>query len=255
MLQFQLMNPQERQTPGKNPAKQPAQPGPPATDTLSPKSWLGIAGLVLAILTPPIGLIVSIIAWRQIKKKSLRGKKLAIFGTIWGLIFSLPFLFLLWLFIIFGGFKSNGAQGAAKPFLVKVEQLGGKKICDNGDSGYGIDNNQPWYEVYYQIPDSPGLTDEIKGIANQEGYHLVKDSTAISQLQSQSDTALPGDDQFSSQADYLTGHNGNKILTVAINRQTSVALNCKSGQYGRKQATGNDAAILDINFQLPATNQ
>lgn len=258
MLQFQLMNPGEQQTSDKSRAKQTAQSEPVTADAPLRRSRLSIIGLVLAFLIPPLGMIVSMLAWHETKKKSLRGKKLAILGTVWGLVLSLPFLFFLWLFIYFGGFKGNGAQRAAKPFIVKIEQAGGKKICDNGDNGYGIDNNRPWYNVYYQMPDSSGLTNKIKNFASQEGYHLGKDleknTEDINQLLNQDETDLPGDEQLNTKSDYLTGRNGDKTLSITIYRQTSVALNCNSGQYGRKQATGSNTAILSIDFSLPETN-
>jgi hypothetical protein len=246
------MNPQEQPAPDTSQTQQPAQPEPPAVDKPAHSSRLSNIGLLLAILVPPLGAIVSIIAWWQISKKSLKGRKIAVFGTIWGLAFSLPFLYFSWFIVdISGGFHGNGAQSAAKPFLAKVEQAGGKKICENGDSGYGIDNNRPWYDAYYQIPDSSSLTNKIKNFANQTGYSLGTDKQAISQLQQNSLYALPGDEQFNPSTDYLTGNNGDKTLTVTINRRTSVTLNCSSGQYGRKQATGDTDAILDISFQLP----
>ncbi len=244
------MSPETKPAPDQPPPLEPA-----LTERAPlPRSKQSIIGFILAFVIPPLGAIISIIAWREIKQKSLRGKKLAVFGTIWGLAFTLPFLFFVWLFIVLGGLKGNGAQSASKPFIAQIKQAGGKKLCDNGDSGYGIDNTTQWYDAYYQIPNSPGLTNEIKGFASQDGYNVTKDTATIYQLQGKTD--LIPNEQFNSRSDYLIGHNGDKTLTITINRQISVPLYCSNvGTYGQKRATGNDTAILSIHFELPDTSR
>lgn len=218
-----------------------------------------IVGFVLAILLPPIGFVISILAWRKTARQTQKGKPLAILGTLLGFALSIPVLFFIWLlFALGGGFHGHGndAESASKPLVSQIKQLGGNKICDNGDSGYGIDNTQPWYQVYYQIPDNTNLTKEIKDAAMQDGYQLQENTAFINQLKGLPDANVGisepyGGEQFNPHSDYLTGKNDTKTLTITINRQASVALYCDVSGYGRKQQTGNSTAILNIYLGLP----
>lgn len=230
---------------------------PPAVNEGKPT--IAYVGLILAFLLPLAGLIVSIIARRRILERSLPGSNLALAGIIVGGVFtaiSAAFLgLMLWLFAALGGFHGNDAQGASKALTAQLAQIGGKKICSNGDSGYGIDNTKPWYEAYYEIPDTPGLTDKIKKIAASQGYQLRTNKQTIDQLQQDVEYSLPGDEQYNPSTDYLTGTSGDRDLTVQVNRDTAVSLACDSGQYGRKQAAGNGVVIVDISLSLPDTNR
>lgn len=266
------MEPQQNPQPVASPASPPVEPPTPtapppdgsggAPDN-SRKPNIVYVGFILALFLPIAGLIISIIAWRKVSKQSLPGKGLTIAGTIIGGILSLISLALfglaLFLFATLGGFHGNGAEDASKPLTKQLEQIGGKKICSNGDSGYGIDNITPWYDVYYQMPDGPELTSKVKSIAVGQGYQLTMDQDLTNQLKGLPDkdgvTSEPyGGEQFNPKSDYLKGSNGGKDLSITINRQTDVALYCNSGQYGRKQATGN-GAILSISLRLPDTQR
>lgn len=220
-------------------------------------SKLAIVGFILAIFVAPVGFITSIVAWRKIRKNSLRGKDLAIAGTIIGALLSLPFILFTWLIIALGGWHWNGNQAANdfKPIAKQVLEIGSVKLCDNGDSGYGIDNTTPWYQVYYIVPNTSGLTDKIMSIATSEGYNLNSNKAFINQLNGLPDQnglniAPYGGEQFNPNSEYLIGQSGSKTLKITINRQTQVALYCGVKDYGKKQPTGNNA-ILDFYLILP----
>lgn len=221
------------------------------------RSALSILSVVLAIVLPPIGLVTSILALRESKRRASKGKAIAIFGIVWGAIFTLPFIFFAWLFISFGGLKKNEAQTNLKPIMSKIEQLGGQKICKNGDSGYGIDNTKPWYQVYYQIPNSPDLTENIIDMARQQGYELKENTAYVNQLkgldQSGRIYSVNGRDEYSPQSNYLIAQKGDESLEVVINRNSSVGLRCDSGTYGREQTPGKNSPITSISLRLPST--
>lgn len=174
----------------------------------------------------------------------------------------LPFILFAWLFIALGAWHGNQAQKDFDPIARQIVDMGGTKLCNNGDSGYGIDNTTPWYQVYYTVPNTSDLTSEVKNIASQQEYQLSTDTNFINQLK-----GLPeqrgelegvyvtpyGDEQFNPKSDYLIGQSGNKSLKVTINRQTSVALYCGVEDYGKKQPTGSNA-ILDFSLTLPDRN-
>jgi hypothetical protein len=206
----------------------------------------------------PVGLIISIIAWRKIHKLSLGGKWLAVTGVVLGALFSLPLLGFVWLFMALGAWHGNQAQKDFEPIANQITALGGTKLCDNGDSGYGIDNTTPWYQVYYTVPDAADLTNKIKAIADQQGYRLEIDTAHIRQLKGLPDehgtySGSYGGEQFNPKSDYLIGESGDKSLSITINRQTTVALYCET-DYGKKQSTGNNT-ILDFGLSLPATDR
>lgn len=255
---LRMMNPQNQQL-QSNTSEQPPQTENP-NEAVAKKSQLSLVGLIFAIIVPPIGLVVSIIALLKIRKNNLQGKGKAIFGIIWGAIFTLPFIFLAWLFISLGGLKGNEAKKDAQPFVAQIQKAGGKELCENGDSGYGIDNTQPWYEVYYEIPSDSQLTAEVKADAVQFGYPLAENTGLINKLKGipdkNGDINEPyGGATFNSKSDYLISSKNGKSLTVTINRETSVPLYCGVSGYGNKKSTGNNDAILDIDFTLPDRNQ
>lgn len=219
---------------------------------------IAVIGLVLAIV-PVVGLIISILAWKKIRKNSMPGKWLAVTGTVIGLVFTLLFLFIFWLFIMLGGLHGNQAQKDFDPIAKQISSIGGTKLCDNGDSGYGLDNTVPWYQVYYSMPDVQGLTAKVKDIAASQGYKLGMDNDFINQLKGlpgkDGITEIPyGDEQFNTKSDYLIGKNGSKTLKITVNRATSVALYCGVSDYGKKQPTGENA-IINFDLTLPDTSK
>ena len=220
------------------------------------KSQLSIVGLVLSIVLPPVGLIVSIVALSEVKKKRLSGSGKAIFGIVWGAIFTLPALIGVWLIFVT---VNNKAANDIRPIASRIQAIGGKKLCDNGDSGYGGDNTQPWYEVYYQIPNNSQLTNELKQFAFESAYSLFPDTGLITELKNVADHAtvtnyLPPDEPaYSAENDYLTAANTNKgTLSMTIYRDTSVPLDCGVSNYGRLQPTGSSNAIIDMRLTLPS---
>src|SRR5690242_10330275 len=106
-------------------------------------------GVIFAILIPPIGAVLSVVALRKTRRNKLPGWGHNVFGIVWGTLFTLPFLFFIWVIIALGGLglHSNDATKAAEPVMTQLDKIGGHKLCDNGDPGYGIDNWAPWYDV------------------------------------------------------------------------------------------------------------
>jgi hypothetical protein len=186
--------------------------------------------------------------------KKVKRSKLKIAGIVIGSLLGAAVLINIAVFyILIGGYgHSNHAQADLRPILRQVQNLGGKAICDNGDNGYTLDNNQPWYEAYYTISSTASLTSRIESISASQGYKLKIDSTTISQLKSDGNY-YGAQQKYNPASDYLVGQKGGAYLNIIINRDTSVALNCSSGTYGRLQNT-NGNAIIDFSMSLPSTN-
>lgn len=217
------------------------------TATPKPRPPVAIIGLALAFIIPPVGLVVSIVARNKIYKQQLGGKWLSISGILIGAVWAIPFVFFAWMSFTTGYLSLNRAERDIRPIASQITRLGGHKICDNGDPGFGADNNSPWYEVYYLIPNNQSLTPQVNDIANRHGYQLQQNTDFITALKNGGES----DEQYSPTSDYLVGYNGSKKLTVTVYKQTGVPIHCVDG-YGNITQTGSTNAILDLSIDLPA---
>ena len=218
---------------------------------------LAIIGLICAVILPPIGFLLCIIALFLKRNRSRTGLLFAGAGILISFLLCVVLIYAFWAIavvgkaIFFGVSHSNQAQYDFQPIASQIESLGGKKLCDNGDAGYGPDNLRPWYQVYYRISDSASLTNSVEAIAAKQGYHLQADTQLISQLQGAGSAVPYGNEHFNPKSDYLIGKNGQNTLSVTINRQASVALYCGVEQYGKQVPTGVSDAILNFDLSLP----
>lgn len=230
--------------------------------------WLSILGLVLVIL-PPVGLVLSIVSLRVIQKHNYRGKNIAIVGIVVNSLLLTPIIFLAWLvFVTSGGFRGNAAQKELTPIYEQVESIGGKKLCDNGDAGYGIDNTRPWYEAYYSVSDLPDLTSKVKEFAKNEGFDLHEDGLLITRAKGLPD---PGTTswrsvgvEYSPDSDYLTSkdeqlgdsYSEKNELSVRIHRTIASSLNCSNSnkyEYGYEYTPMPGTALVKLTMSLPDT--
>ena len=194
--------------------------------------------IIFALLIPPVGLILGIVAWRKTKKQNLPGATTAQAGVLIGALFSIPFIYVLILLNPLSELGGNQAQKLSTDFTTVIEKWGATQICKSGDSGKGWDNQIPWYNVYYQVPDSQSLVRDIVAESNRMGYRPSN---------------RPGVDNIT---DYtkdieLVNQSTGANLHVTINRNTTVALECDTGGYGRIQQTDKGKAILLISFSMP----
>jgi hypothetical protein len=69
----------------------------------------------------------------------------------------------------------NSAEITAKPIARSLTSVGGKEICDNGDGGHSGLNNQPWYKVYYLVPDESRARATFLKAAASAGFELHRE--------------------------------------------------------------------------------
>lgn len=230
------------------------------TSTKGQRPFTALLGAVLAIPAPLFGLLFSILALQKIRQHNLDGEKLANFGKIMSII-SLSISvgvvgFLLFLGMSFFGLgHKNQAAEDLTPLMNEVTRLGGKEICNNGDSGYGIDNRQPWYDVYYKITDNSNLSNQLTDTARKMNFNLSTNDNLIHSLKGEpgSDGYIShpyGDQQFSPLSNYLVDEKDNKKLSVTIHRDETVNLYC-STNYGATAPAISGQAIIHLYLSLP----
>lgn len=68
--------------------------------------------------------------------------------------------------------KSNVAQDRLDAALSAfgLDAVHGTLLCDRGDAGYGIDNNQPWKTVYYGVDGTNDLDSRVLAVYKAAGY-------------------------------------------------------------------------------------
>jgi len=161
-----------------------------------------------------------------------------------GLVVSIPLLIFGWVFIEFGGLKSNEAKKNMQPLVSQLQRDGGVKICDGGHNGYGLDEEGARYSIYLKMPLSAQLTSEVKTVAAQFGYPLTNNSPT-----------LPYGIQSSRESEYFSSSNAtNNRLEVAIYRNMDVPLYCGKSYDGSKKITADSNAVVYFSLDLPHAN-
>ena len=76
--------------------------------------------------------------------------------------------------LAFAWFSSHSAEATVAPIAGTLTSVGGKEICDNGDGGHTGLNDEPWYKVYYFVPDEPRAGVIFYKAAARAGYPLSR---------------------------------------------------------------------------------
>jgi hypothetical protein len=179
----------------------------------------------------------------------------AILSAIIFLAIIASFLFFLFLHTIFGSgaARPNQAEVTLQPIVSQIEQLGGEKICDQGDSGYSLDNTIPNYDVYYKVPDTQ-LLQNIEVVSERQGFILTPDTVRIQDLQNEH---VHGE-VFNAASSYLAAANNGKKLSITIERNGSLPLDCTNGipiqQYGKQETISGNIDLVRLSMRLPATH-
>jgi hypothetical protein len=137
----------------------------------------------------------------------------------------------------FHPFASSAADARIKPFDAALEKEGGKKLCSNGDAGYGPDNLVPWSTAYYLVPHAGSVSGALKRTAAAEGYPL---------------TPMVFEDNPDPTPDEAL-RSGDRV-EISIYRDTDVPLDCDNNvdHYGQKRHLSGDDAIVELTIQLPS---
>lgn len=239
----------------------PERPNPPEPVEVTPptpqnqpqvqpsNTTLGIVGLTLAILLPPVGLALSIIALVKTKNNPSQGKTIPVIGIVVGSVLSIAlvvaavFMFFATLFLnaVTGSGSENIAQTEATAIVAPLNNNQTRLVCDDGYSGKGLDSVDPWYTAYYELPSQDAVSRLIDA-AKAQGYALQEDTAAAARLAK----------SYDSRNEYLIAPTKNDYtLQVTIYRTDKVTIRCRSMQQNTvTPAAAND--IAEITLSAPS---
>lgn len=155
----------------------------------------------------------------------------------------------------FGFFRDNPAKKALAPITRSLAGVHPSRICDNGDSGHGVDNNQPWFTDYLSVDATPTLDATMTAAAHTAGFSLVRDQQLIDELQRNAGDTRAGREMFNPSASYLTANIDGKTLSAKIIRSGEVARYCGVKHYGQPMSPAGDKAIVVLTLSLPTVNR
>ncbi|HET9850104.1 MAG TPA: hypothetical protein VFP35_00525 [Candidatus Saccharimonadales bacterium] len=153
---------------------------------------------------------------------------------------------LILIYIVFFLFTHNPlrnpAQEKFKPIGDGLKKIGAQQICDNGDSGKGIDNTVPWYQVYYSAPQSTATENQVKFFAANAGYTLIPDVHTKHQV-----AGLNGYKNTT----FLKSKN-NQLTVSIVPPGDSDNLYCSNVKnYGQAKTAQKNEVLLDFRITLP----
>jgi hypothetical protein len=157
-------------------------------------------------------------------------RKILITGL--AIIIGVPAIVLVGIYALLGGFRDNLADDAAQPIGHSIEAVHGRQVCASGDAGFGPDNIQPWYQSYYEVPDSPELEKTLIAAAAKQGYSLVRVSPSHV-------TKPPSQELHAKQL--------GRDLEVYIYRDKQAQAGCDAGEQPRA-AAGNDIVLVALTY-------
>lgn len=152
-----------------------------------------------------------------------------------------------------GLFRGNAARRALRPVSRRFAPIHPRRLAHNGDSGRGIDNSQPWYQVYWIVDLTPDLDEVVTSAARDAGYHLHVDHELIDRLpRSDGSRAIyPG--RFNPTSSYLTAEHGGRVLKASITRDGEVTVYAygRGVTYGTRKTPPAGKAIVLLGLTLP----
>jgi hypothetical protein len=151
---------------------------------------------------------------------------------------------------------ANPAQRKAIQIFEGLKPAHPRQICDNGDDGHSLDNDEPWYDDYIEVDLTPDPLEAIKSSAQRQGFPLQDDTVFINDLKG---IAGPngwntpyGNEKFNSTSSYLIATRDGTRLKVTVTRSGSVKLFCRDIKpYGKQRSTSAGKAIVRLAISMP----
>jgi hypothetical protein len=137
-------------------------------------------------------------------------------------------------YFLFGAFHDNKAQDAAAPITRVFSSLGAQQLCDDGDAGFGPDNDLPWYDAYYRVSDEAVARKAIFSAAAASGHPLFVDPNVHH--------------QGAEDRSYTSNKSDNVGLQVEILRDGTFDSGCFDKDHYEKLSTSGKGAIIDFEY-------
>ncbi|MBN6039490.1 hypothetical protein [Amycolatopsis sp. 195334CR] len=144
---------------------------------------------------------------------------------------------------------ATGCANAAKPVTASVlDQLTPNIWCDNGDSGYGMDNDRPWHEVTFTLPLVPDPEPVLRDAAARVGFRLEPVDPNPYRVQNAfQDPGHPG-------LSKLAAHDGARELSVYFARTGVARITCQGGTSHPRNVPPGEVVVL-LSVSMPSTLQ
>lgn len=161
--------------------------------------------------------------------------------------------------------KGNVAKKRANVVMHGFAPVHASLICDNGDDGFGIDNEYPWYTAYLSA-DPTDVDAVVTQAASRAGWTLTRDDTALGvypYLDAQGGGSGDAPDEnggplagvpFKNTTTYLADRRGDRALIVDVVRDGTVTKNCSDLKtYGDPLAPAAGKVLIVVEMDAEST--
>ncbi|MET0590060.1 MAG: hypothetical protein ABWZ77_02690 [Naasia sp.] len=140
-----------------------------------------------------------------------------------------------------GVLQSNEAQRRAEPAISAYRDAGARVVCDNGDSGHGVVNRYPWYDVWLEVPVESATERRAEGALAAVGFTTAERSDvggfSGEAVPTGSFAMVAGDDV--------------ENAVVSTYGPGPVAFRCDGPGYGDSRTAGEGAVFVVVSVRLP----
>jgi hypothetical protein len=213
-----------------------------------PMLLAGAVSPVTAVFSWAAALIATIIALvNVIRRRSNRRVRLALWLAVPGAV--LGTAALVTVFVIIGNalglWAGNAAETAARPAVDAYTNSGATVICENGDGGFGPDNQIPWFDAYLDVPASLATTDRATAALKAADFDAPR-LKAVGPIDG--DAPPPGSFEV------LSG-TGDHYASVDVYPSGSIPLYCTENgidKYGKPYSPKAGRALVAVQVSLPS---
>jgi hypothetical protein len=154
------------------------------------------------------------------------------------------------------GSGGDPAADTAARVLAELSAAKPTVICENGDSGRGLDNRVPWHTTYLSVPvpaDSRNPADDldraVTAAAAAAGYPLTPDQR---RPPDDLDTGTGLDAPTGPGARVLVGHrDGSELRVSIVDDEGDIVLRCAGDRWGDITTASVDRAVVVREVQFP----
>lgn len=141
----------------------------------------------------------------------------------------------------FGLFRANAAEERAEIAMEVYRDAGAELVCDNGSSGYGLVNRQPWYDAYLEVP---------VGTATQESAERALSAVGFETAERTDVGTFTGEVAPNGSFAMVAGTDTSNAA-VATYQPGEVAFRCDGPDYGEGRMPAEGRTFVVVSVRLP----